>query len=642
MTNNKIRTELEIKGKDDTGPAFRSVAARMGQIEKQLSRFNRTATQFNSKVAQIERATKGMDRVSRGMQANSELMVGSLKALGTVAAGAYLKDAVMSFADLERRMTRIGITAEASAEDTKKALETIQHETKALGLPLDQGINAMDTLVASGMRLEEALAFLPAVLTTTQAQGAAAEDIANAGLKTASAFKIEAKDMQKAFDDMAYSAQNGQFELRNMAQYLPSLSTEWATLGYKGEEGLKRLLGMLQTLRAHTGTNEQAANWAENIMLKMTSPETINKFAKFHIDLMGELDKAVRNGEDKLHAFVRLSMQATKGDIEKFNQIFQDSQLQLGMKVLASFPEELAKNIEILNSTQVDGTNVRNLQRIIDDTQSSIERFNQSYETFKQKIGGRVAPVATWAMDTVSQGIDVGDAKDAGMKKLGWGIFRRMTGPVTQDEWLDVLHAGGYDTPEFRQAWQGKQMRNMVGRGIPTFVPPPEFPGGDHGYTPKTLPMEGPIPGRRDSALRENLDGLYKGMKGRGLPGGVDQFRAQDFTATVGAPGAGIDWSRLMIGDMADGGGLLDHMKVELPKAGEEAGRSFSDSAGSGLLDRAAEAGSAFGRAAADTFNSAIRGIQATFVSPNGNPGVNADVGKSNAAGRPTKFGERW
>ncbi len=79
----------------------------------------------------------------------------------------------------------------------------------------------MDTMTASGMRMGEALAFLPSVLATTQATGSAAEDIANAGLKVAGAFKLEAKDMQKAYDDMAYSAMNGQFELRNMAQYCP-------------------------------------------------------------------------------------------------------------------------------------------------------------------------------------------------------------------------------------------------------------------------------------------------------------------------------------------------------------------------------------------------------------------------------------
>ncbi len=35
-------------------------------------------------------------------------------------------------------MTRIGITAEASAEETQAALETIKHETKALGSRLNR------------------------------------------------------------------------------------------------------------------------------------------------------------------------------------------------------------------------------------------------------------------------------------------------------------------------------------------------------------------------------------------------------------------------------------------------------------------------------------------------------------------------
>ncbi|MCZ7932183.1 hypothetical protein O9X90_07650 [Agrobacterium leguminum] len=46
MTNRKIRAELEIEGKDKTSPAIRSVATRMGQIERQMSRFNKTAAGF--------------------------------------------------------------------------------------------------------------------------------------------------------------------------------------------------------------------------------------------------------------------------------------------------------------------------------------------------------------------------------------------------------------------------------------------------------------------------------------------------------------------------------------------------------------------------------------------------------------------
>jgi TP901 family phage tail tape measure protein len=594
---------------------MREVEARL-----KLSAVDKTGGAFNSMASKLERVSQKAEAFNKRIMATSQRM--SMVAPTMAAAAAVvMRQGLLDFADMERKMTRIGITAEASAEETKAAFETIQNETKKLGLPLDQGIAAMDTLTASGMRMGEALAFLPSVLMTTQASGAAAEDIANAGLKAASAFKIEAKNMQRAFDEMAYSGKNGQFELRNMAAYLPSLATQFASLGYKGEDGLKRLLGMLQTLRAHTGTAEEAKTYAENIMLKMTSPATIKSFAKFRINLMKELDSASREGEDKMHAFIRLSLEATKGDIGKFNQLFEDSQLQTGMKVLASFPEELAKNIELLNSTQVDGTNFRDAQRLVNDTTSSLERFSQSWDRFKRSIGEKVAPAATTAMDIVSDGQDVGNARDKGMNKLGWGMLHRMVGPVNEDEWFKVLRAGGYDAPGFREKYQGHISKNMKGRSVTSFVAPPEFPGGGHGYKPTKLPETGPVPQGREAALRDSLEQLYAHNGGRGVEPTSVRNTAPSQTNGFNAF-AGFENTIAAIGKNAG---------ADLESSGQKAGKAIAD----GMSGQASEVGRQIGAAILAEISAGIRSIVA------GVPKVNADTGRSMppSSGQPAKFG---
>ncbi len=122
------------------------------------------------------------------------------------------------------------------------------------------------------MSLEEAMAFLPAVLTATQASGAAAEDIANTAMKAASALKLEANQMGNAFDIMVTGGKAGQFELRDMAQYIPTLANSFASLGYSGEEGLKRLVAILQTIREDTGSAESAATQAGEIFGKIYAP----------------------------------------------------------------------------------------------------------------------------------------------------------------------------------------------------------------------------------------------------------------------------------------------------------------------------------------------------------------------------------
>ncbi len=138
-------------------------------------------------------------------------------------------------------------------------------------------------------------------------------------------------------------------------------------------------------------------------------------------------------------------MKAVNGNIEEFNKLFQDTEVQLGMKTLASFRRSWRRT----SRSSIRRKSMAPICAIFSASSTTRHRASSGStshtRTFKQKIGGRVAPVATAFMDTISTGIDVGDAKDAGMKKLGWGFFRRQVGPVTQDEWIDVLHAGGYD-----------------------------------------------------------------------------------------------------------------------------------------------------------------------------------------------------
>ncbi|MGO7903016.1 hypothetical protein ACC719_37285, partial [Rhizobium ruizarguesonis] len=76
-------------------------------------------------------------------------------------------------------------------EQTKAAFQNLQQVTKQFAMPLDDGIRALDTLVSSGISMQDAMAFLPSVLATAQASGSATEDIANTAIKASGALKIQ-------------------------------------------------------------------------------------------------------------------------------------------------------------------------------------------------------------------------------------------------------------------------------------------------------------------------------------------------------------------------------------------------------------------------------------------------------------------
>ncbi len=494
MANRKIRAELEIDGKDSTSPAFRSVATRMGQIERQMSRFNKTASDFDRKVASINRHSAGMQRAAEGFNKAGTILRTGIAGYGAYEVGRAIAGTVKDFAALERQMTRVGITADASSEQTKRAFEQAQLISKQLGYDSVQpAVEAIDTLVASGKSLDEAMAFLPSVLATAQATGSATQDIANTGLKAADALKIETKNLQRAFDVMVVGGKAGQFELKDMAQYIPNLANSFASLGYTGEGGLKKLVAILQTIREDTGDASSAATYAGNIFGKMYSEETAKKFSKFGVDLGKEMEKARKSGEDAVTAFVRISQEATKGDLTKLPLLFSDEQFRLGMQSLMTSGESLKRFLETMNSAQVDGTVFRDIKRVLSDTQASIDGVSSSWEKLKTGLGEGIAPAVTPVMDAGVKQVDRYNARQRGMEKRGWGWFRRNLGVISNDEEMDLAYEGGYRDEKFLgEYWASRygagkndprRPRASTGRQGRSVVKA-EFPGGGTGAIP--------------------------------------------------------------------------------------------------------------------------------------------------------------
>lgn len=386
-----------------------------------------------------------------GLEKKSEESAARLRRLG-VAAGVAISGgvtltgaAVRNFAGFERTMNRIGNTTDATAGQVKQASDDVQRMAKDFAMPVEEAIAGLDTLVASGMSLEQAMAFLPSVLATAQASGSATQDIANTAQKAASALKLEANELQRAFDIMVTGGKAGQFELKDMAGEIPELANAFASLGYEGQEGLQKLIAVLQTLREDTGSSATAATQARNIFSKMYSEETAGKFKKFGIDLRAEMEAAKQSGEDALSAFLRLSKEAIDGDLSKIPQLFTDMEFQSGMRSLITSQESFDKFMAAVNSAEVDGTVFRDLDRILGDTESKIQRLSSSWDQFLKALGSAAAGPVGGALDYVTDALDRQQAVQRGLEKRGASWFERNVATLRSPEEVDrIAREGGY------------------------------------------------------------------------------------------------------------------------------------------------------------------------------------------------------
>ena len=286
-------------------------------------------------------------------------------------------------AAFDRRITMIGQTAEASREQIDTLGASVHDLAQETATPADKVAGGLEALVAQGRNLKEAMGFLPSVARTAAASGSAVDDIAKSADSVGSNFDIAGKRMQSAFDIMAAGGKAGQFELKDMARYLPSLSPAAKAQGFKGEKGLADIVAMLQIIRKGSGTAEEAAVSMTNIFQKLNSEESAKNFKKMGVDLEEALKKGRAEGRNLVEVLEEATQKATKGDLSLMPKLFKDQEFGRGMLALMTYRGEWQKLSETLQTTS-GGTVVRDLVQVTKDAQASVDRLSNSWDRFIQ------------------------------------------------------------------------------------------------------------------------------------------------------------------------------------------------------------------------------------------------------------------
>ncbi|RWK61787.1 MAG: phage tail tape measure protein [Mesorhizobium sp.] len=592
MSNRTIEAILRLSAKLGSMGAFSQMSSKLNHVNQKALAFNRTQTMMARTSALAMNAVRGVIgyQVVRG-------------------AGAL----VTNFAGAERRLNRIAINADAGKDKLAEMFRTVDRAALDYSMTQDGITDGLEALVASGRSVDEALSFLPSVAATAQAAGAEIADIATTADAIGSSFKFTGDNMQRAFDILVTSGKQGKFELKDMAQYLPSLAPAMAALGYEGEKGLGKLASMLQTVRLQTGDASSAATNLQNVLQKMESNETAKSFSKFGINLRKEMAEARKEGRDLLDVFIELTERALKGDLSKIPQLFTDAQFMQGMRALLQGRDAMEGFQKALEN--VDGATMRDLGRVLADNQSKIDRMAASWERMKRSIGSGIAGPATGAMDFVSSNMDKAQFINAQLDKEGMGWWeKRMwwarNGFDNRDQGLKAFQ-GGWRSPEGLIAAKGpmsaspelpSRRQDQPGR-IPLPTPRPVAPSMAEQYQ---------LYGRGHAAAVRNS---VKVEKPAGYFGNEIDFSAMERATDAAAAdlkGAGVETAS----SVADGG----------KQAGDSI-KSGADTLASvaGKLEAAIVSG-------ANSLAAAARSAAADLSRPIGSlKQVRADTGRSDA-----------
>jgi TP901 family phage tail tape measure protein len=349
-----------------------------------------------------------------------------------VAIGAPVLKSVQLAGGFEDKLRDISITGDFSKAEEAQLGKTIRDNSLKFNQTQEDLSKGIGVLVAGGISSSKELAaFAPVLAKAATATRASVEDLGSVFIAMRDNLKITAKDSESALNMLAYAGKKGQFEIKDMAKWLPNLAPQMAALGLTGKEAVAEIGAALQVARKGAGTNDEAANNFRNFLAKVTAPDTIKDFQKAGIDLKGDLIKLREQGMTPMQGMLHLITQymgtkgpeaagqftkalAIKDDVEreaaiarlkeayKLGELFQDMQAMNFIKPAIANAKELAdikKGAMAAGGDDLLGT----------DLAKRMEGFNERWKSFTIRLkdlgislGNTLLPPLTTVVNMIS------------------------------------------------------------------------------------------------------------------------------------------------------------------------------------------------------------------------------------------------
>ncbi len=241
--------------------------------------------------------------------------------VGVIAGAAMARQPAKNQMEFDRQLAMASNTAfsdrdvKGRIEGKRELLAAVQEAVKVGGGTKEDALLTLDTLIASGtMKAETAISLLPTLQKGAVATGASSEDMAKIAISSMQQFGIKEEDIGRALDMAVAAGQAGNFELADMARWLPQQMAAGKSIGLRGLEGLETLLVANQQARVTAGSSDEAGNNLVNLLAKITSKETTDRLEKIKykgsdgkvksIDYLKSMEYYKGKGQDSLQAFM--------------------------------------------------------------------------------------------------------------------------------------------------------------------------------------------------------------------------------------------------------------------------------------------------------------------------------------------------
>ena len=302
---------------------------------KELGKMGTATKKFSSDTLA---AVNKIDGVFSGMKTK----------LGAIGVSLSLGAASNQIIDLDARLTRMGMTADASAEQINTLKQKIFEAAQDPNIKIDPSkiVDALDVVMTKTGSLEYVEANIKNIAVALQASGAAGEEMGD----VFSEFQkkgFAAAEISQLMDDLVKQGDQGEYTFQKFAKTGKAVLSSYSTIGSTVED-VKKLNAVMQILVADTKNEELAATALDAVIAELSDP---NKQEK-----LGIIGVAVRDTEGKFRDLADimddiLGVAKKEGNIGFLSEVFGVT----SMKAVRAF-QNYGKNYKKLTEGLGDTT----------------------------------------------------------------------------------------------------------------------------------------------------------------------------------------------------------------------------------------------------------------------------------------------
>ena len=381
----RAQTRLSQQIKSGVGSSRTSVE----QLQQRYNSLGTTLDKLSQKQSKLQTLTARQSVLKE----NASQLRGD--AVG--AAGAFMgvvgpmRAAISASSEYRVEMTRIGNTSELSREQSKLLGDDLLEQSVKFGVAADKLRGGLGEMVAGGIDPTVAINSVGSMANVIKAYNADAIEVGATNNALITNMGYTAQGLKRPWDILATSAAQGNFELKDMAKWLPTLGASVKALGSVGDEGTAVSGAFLQIAKRGAGSADEAANNYQNFLQKLSQGGTEKNAKGMGFSIRDTMLKAKKEGLDPVEAAVLKIKDITGGDQFKIAELFPDMQAQNFLRPAIQNWADYKKIKD--DSLKGDGKIDQDAQKIAQESAAISEKAGAAWLNFKVKIGDALTPV---------------------------------------------------------------------------------------------------------------------------------------------------------------------------------------------------------------------------------------------------------